>query len=49
MLESSTILLIGRGSNLKRLGGSHPSPWKGSHLVISLKSRGMEEGPTGLH
>jgi hypothetical protein len=29
--------------------GSHPSPGEGSDLVMSLKSRGMGEGPTGPH
>jgi hypothetical protein len=49
MPESSTVLLTGRGSTSTRPGGSHPSPGKGSGLVMSLKSRGTEEGPTGPH
>jgi hypothetical protein len=44
---SSVALLTGRGSAPTRSGGSHPSPGKGSGLVMSLKSRGTREGPTG--
>jgi hypothetical protein len=49
MPGSSVALLSGRGSSSLRLGGSHSSPGEGSDLVMSLKSRGMGEGPTGLH
>jgi hypothetical protein len=49
MPKSSTVLLTGRGSTPTRPGGSHPPPGKGSGLVMSLKSRGMEEGPMGPH
>jgi hypothetical protein len=49
MPGSSATLLTGRGSTPMRHGGSHPSPGKGSDLVMLLKSRGMGEGPMGLH
>jgi hypothetical protein len=49
MPESPTILMTGRGSTPTRLRGSHPAPRKGSGLVMSLKSRWMEEGPTSPH
>jgi hypothetical protein len=49
MSGSSTALLSGGGSSLLRLEGSRPSPREGSHLVMSLKSRGTGEGPIGSH
>jgi hypothetical protein len=49
MPGSFAALLTRRGSTPMRLGGSHLSLGKGSGLVMSLKFRGMREGPTGLH
>jgi hypothetical protein len=49
MSELSTTLLTGRGSTRTRFEGSHSSPWKRSALVMLLKSRGTEKGPTGPH
>lgn len=49
MPESSTALLTGSGRTLTRFVGACSSPRKGPGLVLSLKSRGTEEGPTGPH
>jgi hypothetical protein len=49
MHGSFVALLSGRGSSSLRSRGSHPSPQEGSDLVMSLKSRGTREGPTGPH
>jgi hypothetical protein len=49
MPKSSTALLTGRGSTSTRPGGSHSSPRKESSIVMLLKSRGTEKGPTGPH
>jgi hypothetical protein len=49
MPESSIVLLTRSGSTPMRLGGSHPSRGRGSGLFMSLKYRGTEEGPMGLH
>jgi hypothetical protein len=49
MHGSSIALLTRRGSTSTRLGGSHLSTRKGSVLVMSLKTRGTEEGPMGLY
>jgi hypothetical protein len=47
--RSSVALLYGSGSSLLRPRGSHPSLGEGSDQVMSLKSCGMGEGPTGPH
>jgi hypothetical protein len=49
MPESFGVLLTGRGSTLTRSEGAQLSFGKESGLVLSLKSCGTEEGPTGLH
>jgi hypothetical protein len=41
--------MFGGGSLLLRPGGSCPSLGEGSDPVMSLKSRGIGEGPTALH
>jgi hypothetical protein len=46
---SSIVQLTGRGSTSTKLGGSHLSPRKGFGLVMSSKSRGTGERPTGPH
>jgi hypothetical protein len=49
MYGSSTALLSGKGRSSLRPGGSRPTPGEGSNLVMSLKSRGMGEGPMDPH
>jgi hypothetical protein len=49
MFGSSVALMSGRDSSSLRSGESHLLLMEGFNLVMSLKSHGIGEGPTGLH